>query len=625
MSVLQAQRLALLQRHVARVQARAEIFQQQSARLSHWRLLVFLLTTAVSLILLWQRGVWAWAGTLLLGGIPFTWLVRQHRCVESGLHRATLWQQIKQTHLARMALDWATIPETPTIFPDVDHPFARDLDIVGAYSLHRLLDTAVCQEGSARLQAWLLERMPDPETTAARQALVQELAPLCAFRDRLVLHSALAANDTETTVYRPDRWSSARLLEWLQRPHANSPSRPTLLALAAVGLLAFLLLSLNLLGQIAPWWLILWLPYALFTVLHLRRAENLFGEAAFLADGLRQLQAVFALLERRRFFPQKQPRLHALCAPFHEHGQRPSAQLRQLNQIVSAAATRYNPALWFILNCFTPWDLYFAHRLEQTRQTLQTLLPRWLDVWHELEAASSLAHFSYLNPDTTYPHLSTTPTEPLLRAQDIGHPLIPTNQRVHNSIIFAKLGQIFLITGSNMAGKSTFLRTLGINLCLAYAGGPVVATQLQAPFLRIYTSILVTDSLVSGFSSFYAEVRRLQAILTAVRQTDSWPLFLLIDEIFRGTNNRERLMGSRAYIQALAGSHSLAVIATHDLELAKLAETLPDMQNYHFRDAVANGRMVFDYLLRPGPCPTTNALKIMALAGLPLPDGGAGG
>jgi DNA mismatch repair ATPase MutS len=226
-----------------------------------------------------------------------------------------------------------------------------------------------------------------------------------------------------------------------------------------------------------------------------------------------------------------------------------------------------------------------------------------------------LANFAWLNPDYTWPDLVAAPH---FVAQRLGHPLIPHDERVYNDYAVTELGTIALITGSNMAGKSSFLRTIGINLCLAYMGGPVVADSLQTTLFRVYSSIQIHDSLADGFSFFYAEVRRLQALLAAWRQEDERPLCFLIDEIFRGTNNRERLIGSRSYIRALAGGHGIGFIATHDLELVQLADELPGIKNFHFRDAVVNGRMVFDYKLHPGPCPTTNALKIMELAGLPV-------
>ena len=164
-----------------------------------------------------------------------------------------------------------------------------------------------------------------------------------------------------------------------------------------------------------------------------------------------------------------------------------------------------------------------------------------------------------------------------------------------------------------------FLRTLGVSLRMAYAGGVVCAETLSVRPLRLFSSIRVTDSLEDGISFFYAEVKRLRALLDAFEEDNALPLFFLIDEIFRGTNNRERLLGSRAYVEALVGGNGVGLIATHDLELVTLAEARPLVRNLHFREEVTNRRMVFDYVLRPGPCPTTNALTIMAMEGLPVP------
>jgi DNA mismatch repair ATPase MutS len=171
-----------------------------------------------------------------------------------------------------------------------------------------------------------------------------------------------------------------------------------------------------------------------------------------------------------------------------------------------------------------------------------------------------------------------------------------------------------------MAGKSTFLKTLGVNLVLAYAGGAVDARSFRTSLFRLFTSIKVSDSVTDGISYFYAEVRRLKALLTALRESDSCPVFFLIDEIFRGTNNRERYIGSQAYIRTLVGQNGLGAISTHDLELTNLVDEIELLSNYHFREEIVDGKMVFDFRLRPGPCPTTNALTIMKLEGLPVEE-----
>ena len=169
-----------------------------------------------------------------------------------------------------------------------------------------------------------------------------------------------------------------------------------------------------------------------------------------------------------------------------------------------------------------------------------------------------------------------------------------------------------------MSGKSTLLKALGVNLALAYAGGVVDAQALTTLRFRLFTCIKVSDSVTDGISYFYAEVQRLKALLDALAAPTELPLFFAIDEIFRGTNNRERLIGSRAYIRALVGQRGIGLISTHDLELVKLEEEVAGVTNYHFRDEIVEGRMEFDYQLRLGPSPTTNALRIMALEGLPV-------
>ncbi|MFN2217343.1 MAG: MutS-related protein, partial [Anaerolineae bacterium] len=293
----------------------------------------------------------------------------------------------------------------------------------------------------------------------------------------------------------------------------------------------------------------------------------------------------------------------------------------RITRVVAALSLRENLLLRFILNALLPWDAFLAHRLNRTKADIAERAPAWMDVWFELEALSSLANFGYLNPEYSFPDIVALEGQdpvPPFDARGLGHPLIPDEGKVCNDFTVPQLGQVTVITGSNMAGKSVFLKTVGVNLALAYAGGPVSAKRLRALPFRLFTSMGISDSVTDGISFFYAEVRRLKALVTELEREHPLPLLFCIDEIFRGTNNRERLIGSRAYVRALAGKHGLGFIATHDLELAKLAGELPQVVNFHFRDRVEDGRMVFDYVLQPGPCPTTNALRIMQLEGLPV-------
>jgi DNA mismatch repair ATPase MutS len=290
--------------------------------------------------------------------------------------------------------------------------------------------------------------------------------------------------------------------------------------------------------------------------------------------------------------------------------------LKRVERIASALGLRTNPILWFVVHAFVPWDFYFTYRLEFLKEDVARLLPGWLDAWYEIEALNSLANFAYLQPHYVFPDIVSKLN--MFDAEALGHPLIKPEFKVCNDFEIGKHNKISILTGSNMAGKSTFIRTVGINLCLAYSGAPVNANRLAVSVFRIFTCIKVSDSVQDGLSYFYAEVKRLKSMLSVIEE-EGPPVLFLIDEIYRGTNSRERHIGSHALIRALSNrTTAVGIIATHDLELVTLADEIPGVTNFHLRDEVQHGKMVFDYLMRKGPSPTTNALKLMQMEGLPV-------
>ena len=616
-STTRAWRTQVLQRQVARLGRHLTELERKNGRLATLRLGIFiggLVITAVSFYYLGNLGGGV-VGLLLVGA--FVTAVSAHSRVKESITRYQTWRQIKATHLARQTLTWDELPVYHSPPVESDHSFAYDLNIVGPQSLHRLLDTAVSQEGSSRLAAWLLSNEPDYEAVQQRQALVQELLARPRFRDKLTQQGTAV-----TAAMSDDKWPGQRLLDWLQRPSPADGLRPLTLSLtgwSAINMIWIILALIN--GWPAYWGASVLLFLAVYFLLAQRYGlDKLFSDILFLESSLRQLGGVFHFLEKNEYTPY--PRLAHLCAPFRQAENRPSRQLRHVTRLLAAAGLQRNPLVHFLLNALFPWDFWVSHRLAERKKELADVLPGWLEVWFELEAISSLASFAYLNPDYTF--ATVQQRGDLLNAAGVGHPLIPHAQRVGNSFRVVSRGELAIITGSNMAGKSSFLRTIGVAVRLSLAGTAVPAHTFSLQPLRLFTSIQVQDSLADGFSFFYAEVRRLRALLDTLPQSET-PLLYLIDEIFRGTNNRERLIGSRAYVRALVQAngqsdkgYGVGLIATHDLELTSLAEETAAITNYHFRDDVENGRMVFDYKLHPGPCPTTNALRVMALAGLPV-------
>ncbi len=408
------------------------------------------------------------------------------------------------------------------------------------------------------------------------------------------------------------------MLRWLEQELPSPWLRPLLFVAIGLMIVNIALFLLAFLAGFPQYWMLSLLATVVFLFATRKERGDLFEDTNFLRYAFAQLSGVFAYLETFRYGPHQ--RVRQLCQPFFEDRQsRPSLLLKRISRLSSAATLERNGLLWLIVNALVPWDFFIADRLAQYKKRLAKRLPLWLDTWFELEALNSLANFAYLNPEYSIPEIMPDAESGKIpfKARNMGHPLIPAGKKVVNDFELDSMGEIALITGSNMSGKSTFLRTIGVNLCLAYAGGPVDASSFQTRLFHVFTSMRVNDSVTEGYSYFYAEVRRLKALLSALDE-GNLPLFFLIDEIFRGTNNRERRIGSESYIRALAGRNCLGVISTHDLELVKLAETLPAIQNKHFREDVLDGHMVFDYILRPGPCPTTNALKIMQMEGLPV-------
>jgi ABC-type multidrug transport system fused ATPase/permease subunit len=611
------ERIQLLERQIGRLQKRIALLELRSNKYSWTRVAIFFVGLGLAILAFFLLNRWSGVGLALVTFVLFAIAARFHSRIERSLARHKLLSHIKTTQLARIHLHWDAIPSAYPTDSAGEHPFEIDLDITGFRSLHQLLNTAVSREGSQRLHDWLLTTTPDLQLIRQRQTLVSELAPLTLFRDKLLMNSLLASRRTSQQV------EGRRLLNWLGLQSLSTSLLPLLLGASALSLLTIALLLLTFFAGFPQLWIlsVLCTLALFFSTAHLR--GDLFEDAFYLRDAFGTLSSVFEYLEHYPY--GRHQHLKKLCEPFYiDREHRPSLLLKRTSRIASASTLKNNGILWLVVNAVVPWDAYCAYRLQQYKLQIATHLPEWLDVWFELEALSSLATFAYLNPEYTLPAVMSPDEQKghdVFSGQGLGHPLISMEKKVTNDFTIAKLGEVVIVTGSNMAGKSTFLRTLGVNLCLAYAGGPVDATMVRTSLFRLFTCIRVSDSVADGYSYFYAEVRRLKALLVELARPEQLPLFFLVDEIFKGTNNRERLIGSRSYVRAVVGHNCVGLISTHDLELVRLADILPDVSNKHFREDVIDGSMVFDYVLRSGPSPTTNALKIMRMEGLPIEEG----
>jgi DNA mismatch repair ATPase MutS len=307
--------------------------------------------------------------------------------------------------------------------------------------------------------------------------------------------------------------------------------------------------------------------------------------------------------------------LQQLQEQFKQEHQKASARLKALKRILERLDLRFNFVVFIPLDVLLQWDLQQAVALEKWKQRNHRHVLTWFTALGEFEALSSLATLSFNHPGWSFPVIKEEYFH--IKGKEIAHPLIPASRRVANFISIDNSGEVMLVTGSNMAGKSTYLRSIGINVVLAMAGGPVCAKELCLSPVQLISSMRIADNLEESTSTFYAELKKLKTVIDKVNRKE--PVFILLDEILRGTNSLDRHTGSVALVKQLIKHKAPAIIATHDVELAKIKNEYPqNILNYHFDVQVSNEELYFDYKLKEGICSSLNASILMKKIGIEL-------
>lgn len=609
---LSEKRINLLKHRLISIKSISSKLKLLDQRFFWYRLSAFLSAWLFAILTRFLIPGMAWLWVLIFLFVIFLGVVFFHRRLDKTRVRYQIAEEWFEQQIARATLDWEKIPQITPIINDPDHPYMNDLNLIGDRSLLQVVDTTNTVGGQKKLFDWFLSPDLVLEEICLRQSLIKEILEYPGFRNQTLLLGREVQRSTKGL------WDEKNLMTWLQSQTSKTKLLQWLFLLSFLAALNLFLLAMNLFGNWGAYWQFSFLLYFGLYFFQYRTYQNTFQEAFQINKDLQPLEKVLKYLET--YPAPKQSNLKLILAAIQHEHQKPSNYLRRIVLISSAASIQNNQILSLLINAILPWDMFFAYILERQKLNLKQYLPKWLSTWYDVEALSTLANFASLNPDYQFPDISQSPALVIFSAQGLGHPMIRKSEKVVNDFSVADIGEVAIISGSNMSGKSTFLRTLGVNLVLAYAGSVVNATKMQVCLLRLFTCIQVSDSLKDGFSYFYAEVRRLKMILNKLQETDTLPVFYLIDEIFQGTNHEERRIGSLSYIKALVKENGVGAISTHDIELSKLADQEIRVHNYNFQDSVVNGKMSFDYILRFGPSPTTNALKIMEIEGLPVKE-----
>jgi len=579
---------------------RAWVARQQRLHLraGNARLLVALAAAWLAWAAFWQGSLNGWWLAAPLAA--FLALLLYHDRILRNRDLATRAVRYYERGLERIEDRWSGTGETGDRFHDPVHPYAEDLDLFGKGGLFELLCAARTRAGEDTLARWLLESAP-PETVLERQAAVAELRSKLDLREDLALlgEDVRASGDPKA------------LIAWAEAPPVLAPGSARIAATA-------LSLAMLICGSYWAWAASIPARAAFLCVLAINSAFGLafrrrvLKVAARVEDAQRDLSLltkVLARLEHERFTSLLLTQLRTALESTPEASRR----IARLNRWMELLDSREN----WLMRIVGPPLLYatqVAFAIEAWRADSGPHVRRWIEAAGEFEALSALAGYAYEHPLDPFPEVSAA--EACFEAEGLGHPLLPAARCVRNDV---KLGgdlRLLVVSGSNMSGKSTLLRSVGVSAIMAMAGAPVRARRLRISSLRVGASIRSSDSLQDGTSRFYAEITRLRKLVDLAA---AGPLLFLIDELLNGTNSHDRQIGAEAVVRGLVSRGAIGLVTTHDLALTQISAALePRGANVHFEDHLEEGKITFDYIMRPGVVKKSNALELMRSVGLDI-------
>ena len=601
--------------------ARSQTFTQEENRFARkvsqvaWlRLFIFLGFVAGAIYLFYKDQNLPGVLVLLFGYALFIYVLNIHTKLQYQRRHNSFLKQINTEEIERLSGNLKRFPAGDQ-YQNEKHGYTSDLDVFGANSLFQVLNRAVTGIGKDKLAGWLQHRAAVPEILA-RQEAIAELAPDIDWRQ----HLQAKALHYKHTVEVPFAF-----FNWLQAPDffkERSWLKLTTFLLPVLTLLflfytAYLTISNDLTStsrsSFYPAGICMALQYVLAAVFYKQR-DAYYENSSGMYDVLRSYRDLLQHLEQR---PAQSKKLKEQQTRLAGTGTKASEHIHQLAIIVEYLTARMNVYISLVLNAVLMWDFYWMYRLEKWKKQVAGNMGEILEVVAEAEALSSLSAFSYAYPEYAVPEISQEPFN--IDTTELGHPLLFSSPRITNNFKMAGAGHTCIITGSNMSGKSTFLRTIGINLVLAQCGAAVSAQKFRFYPTQVFSAMRTEDNLAESTSSFYAELKRLRMLLDETVTGE--PVFYLLDEILKGTNSRDRHAGAKALIKQLHERNAAGLVSTHDLELGAMEQEHPEyISNYSFNSTIEGNKIIFDYKLKAGICRSFNASKLMQLMGIAIEE-----
>jgi len=501
---------------------------------------------------------------------------------------------------------WTKFTDRGLEFIDEEHSYSYDLDIFGQGSLFQWINTGKTHMGRVRLANTFKYPTDNKEIINKRQQSISELSKKLWWRQRLQAEAKMIVHEENDII---------DLLSWARNKNRIFSKPFIIKILRTLPIVTILTLVLYYKANIIPKYipLFLLLIQSLMILFSTFKMSQEFAIVYKYYGTIKVYTRILKHFEKTKFHTEY---INELKDKLVNHkGITAVEQLKKFEIILNRVENRKN-MMFFPINVITLWDYQCMIDLEEWRRQSGSLIKEWMDSIGELEALSSLAVIRYDYPNWSMPII--TEEDSIINSKSIGHPLL-TNKQVHNDVTLQEPSKVLLITGSNMSGKSTFLRTIGINLILAYSGAPVCATSMTCSIFNIYTCMRTSDDLEKGVSSFYGELLRIKNILNETKKDKQ--VFFLLDEIFKGTNSYDRHIGAKMLIKQLYNNRALGLVSTHDLELGDMeVGNESKVKNFHFREYYNDNKIYFDYKLRPGISTTRNALYLIRMIGIEIED-----
>lgn len=538
----------------------------------------------------------------ILAYTTFIALVVCHRIIKNKMNFSKGIIEINNKYLSRINGSWIDFKDIGEEFIDSNHRYSSDLDIVGKESLFQLINTTNTPKGRNNLAKLLLNPDCKEKEIISRQKAIKEL------QNKLDLCQQM---EYTTGKHKDKLKNPQKLIEYSQDNTLLIKSKKTKNIIYVLPLITVPLSAAILLFKIKELYVLVvaaTIIQFLIWAVGILKINYILQSVDYFKYNLNTYVNILKLLEKEEF---KSDELKNLKLKLFGEKHSSMVAIKELDKVLDRINLRYNGILYILLNTILLWDYQCVFSLESWKEKYGCKIADWLEAIGKFESLMSLSVLMHINKDICFPKIHTS--DLVVAAKDLGHPLLNSNDRVVNDLDMKN--SIFIISGSNMSGKTTFLRTIGINLVLAYSGAPVCAKEMNCSLLNIFTSMRINDDLKNGISTFYAELMRIKAIIDYSSKKKE--MIFLVDEIFRGTNSLDRIIGAKNVLANLNAAGVIGALTTHDLELCVL-DKHNRIKNYHFSENYKNNKIFFDYKIKIGKSTTTNAKYLMNIVGIKI-------